>query len=178
MTVNTPLAFFNIASTVLECVRERIVDIAGLPEFGRVCVVPGDVAWDACDCGQLTITNPLQFNSVSFPTPSPGNTETFCGAPYTVSTFELTALRCSPSPDRNGHPPSCAALSNAAQLLYQDKYYMRVAAQCCLAELRNNNNNILEDYNISQTQEIGPRGGCVGATMSFNVSLISRCPCE
>jgi hypothetical protein len=176
MAVNTPLAFFNIATTVLECVRSRIEDVAGLPEFGRVCVVPGDVAWDECTCGQLTINNPTQFSSVSFPTPSIGANETQCGAPYTVSTFEVTALRCAPGPDRNGHPPTCTALQNAAQLLYQDKFYMRTAVQCCLAELRNT--DLVEDYALGQTVETGPRGGCVGATLSFNVSLISNCPCE
>lgn len=176
MSVNTPLAFFNIATTVLECVRSRIEDVAGLPKFGRACVIPGEVAWDACDCGQLTITNPTQFSSVSFPIPSVGNTDTNCGAPYTVSTFEVTALRCAPTMDRNGHPPTCTQLQNAAQLLYQDKFYMRAAVQCCLAELKNSNS--LEDYAISSTTEVGPRGGCVGATLSFNVSLIANCPCE
>lgn len=175
MGINTPLAFFDIATTVLECVHSRIVN-AGLPDFGRVCVVPGEVAWDDCSCGQLTITNPSQFSSVTFPLPSEGMNETQCGAPYTVSTFEVTALRCAPNPDRNGHSPQCITLQNAAKILYQDKYYMRTAVQCCLAELRNSND--IEDYNMSNTVETGPRGGCVGAVLSFNVSLISNCPCE
>lgn len=175
MGVNTPLAFYNIASTVLECIRSRI-EAAGLPDFQRVCVIPGEVAWDDCSCGQLTITNPSQYGSVSFPFPTDGTRDTQCGAPYQVSTFEVTALRCAPNPDRNGHPPKCSTLDAAAKLLYQDKYYMRIAAQCCLSQMRDE--NFIEDFTFLTMNEVGPRGGCVGATMTFSVSLISNCPCE
>lgn len=174
--VNGPLTLFNLAGDVLECVRERIVDIAGLPSFDRVCVVPGEIAWDACDCGQLTINNPSQFSSNNFPAPIPGGDQTQCGAPVIASTFTITALRCSPSPDKNGHPPTCAALSNAAELLYQDKYYMRAAVICCLANLQRT--HVLEMYTVGSITEVGPRGGCVGAELSFTVGLINDCPCE
>lgn len=173
---NGPLSFFTIATTVLECVRERIEDVANLPGFDRVCVVPGEVAWDACDCGQLTINNPSQFSSNSFPSPILGGDQTQCGAPLIASTFTVTALRCAPSSSKNGHPPTCAALSDAAELLYQDKYYMRAAIICCLAELQRT--HVLEQYTVGTVTEVGPRGGCVGAEMSFTVGLINDCPCE
>lgn len=174
--VNTVDSMFTIATTILECVNDRIVVTGGLPEFERVCVVPGEIAWDACDCGQLTINNPSQFSSNIFPTPIPGGDQTQCGAPVIASTFNITALRCSPSSDRSGHPPTCSQLQNAAELLYKDKYYMRAAAICCLAELQRT--HVIEMYTVGTVIETGPRGGCVGAEMPFTVGLINNCPCE
>lgn len=174
--VNTPDTFFDIATTILECVRARIVDEAGSPDFDRVCVVPGEVAWDACDCGQLTINNPTQFSSNVFPSPITGGDQTQCGAPLIASTFTITALRCSPSNDRNGHPPKCSALANAAKQLYSDKFYMRAATLCCLASLQMT--NVLEQYTVGNIIEVGPRGGCVGAELSFTVGVINGCLCE
>lgn len=173
---NSPLAFYNIAVDLLECIRARIEDVAGLPAFGRVCVVPGEVAWDACDCGQLTINNPSQFSSNNFPAPIIGGDQTQCGAPLIASTFNVTALRCAPGPDRNGKPPSCTALQNAAQLLYQDKYYMRTALLCCLGEMQRT--HVIEQFTVGTVTETGPRGACVGAEMLFTVGLINDCPCE
>lgn len=173
---NTPDTMFTIATSILECVNERITVIGGLPEFERVCVVPGELAWDACDCGQLTIQNPTQFSSNIFPSPIPGGDQTQCGAPVLASTFTVTALRCSPGPDRSGHPPTCSQLQNAAELLYKDKYYMRAAVICCLSEMQQA--NVLEMYTVGAVNEVGPRGGCVGAEMSFTIGVIAGCACE
>lgn len=174
--VNTPDTFFNITTTILECVNDRIVNVGDLPAFERVCVVAGELAWDACDCGQLTIQNTTQFSSNIFPTPIPGGDQTNCGAPLIASTFTVTALRCAPGPDRNGKPPTCSQLQEAAELLYKDKYYMRTAIICCLAELKEL--GTIEMYTVGSIEEIGPRGNCVGAEMPFTVGVINGCPCE
>lgn len=171
-----PTTMFDIATTILDCVNDRITVVGGLPEFGRACVIPGELAWDGCDCGVLAINNTTQFSTNIFPTPIPGGDQAQCGAPLYASTFTITVLRCAPGLDRSGHPPRCSALQDTAELMYKDKFYARAAVICCLGELYKT--HVIEQFSTGNITEVGPRGGCVGFEFPFTVGVVNGCSCE
>lgn len=172
----TDTTFFDIADTIKDCIQDRIEVFAGLPELKRACVIPGDHVDDECTCGILTVRNPTQFGSITFPSPANDTpNEGVCGLPYVAGTFIASVLRCAPGNDKNGKPPKCEALSDAALLQQRDKFHMRNAVMCCLAEMKRT--HIIELYTTGLITEIGPRGGCVGSEMNFSIGLINACPC-
>jgi hypothetical protein len=148
---------------------------AGVPAGMRVCIVPGEVAWDDCceEGGQLTVTVTRVYPSRTFP-----NDDDFiapCGAPYMAVNLSITVMRCAPTQDENGVSPSCEALDEAAKTHHADMRAVWKAVQCYLYLIRQQP----YDYEVlmgEQTPE-GPLGGCVGSTMKMTVGINNDCGC-
>lgn len=150
--------------------------VQGQPPVERYCpVVPGDIAWDACDCGQLAQTITSTYPSNSFPTNASDQRRTPCGPNLTVATVNLSLTRCVPSPDSNGRPPTCAQLLAAAVTLEVDRWVVRKAVACYLRTLRETQPPIIADFSVGTVISVGPQGGCVGVQLAYSFALGSLC---
>lgn len=165
---------FQVVTGIGECIVEALeATPAGAPD--RVCIpVPGAVAWDDCQCGQLTITTTRNFSARQFPSEAfDAFGEGGCGTPYIGVDLVATIMRCVPGPDDYGNSPTCAALSDATKTMYDDAWAVWQAVKCCLRDL-------VESYDIAdfiiQGQDYeGPEGGCAGSSLRFSLGYTSVC---
>jgi hypothetical protein len=146
----------------------------GTPE--RVCLlVPGDIAADGCDCGQLALTIQRRYGSYTFPAEATTDEAAAeCPPPVLVGVVTLTLFRCVPSPDDQGNPPSCDALQDAAVGQDVDIATIRRTLACHLANLATQE-QILH-YTVGATVSNGPSGGCGGSDTTITIG-IPNCGC-
>ena len=157
-----PLALFNTADALLDCVAGELEQTtAGAPDWQSV-VAGQTIPDEACHCGQLSVHVPQMWPSDQFPEPVARPRGVKCDAAYTVVEYVVTVLRCAPQPDDQGRPPLAAELTAAAQLDFSDRYAMRKGATCCFA-------NRL--WVMSQHIAIGEMGACAGSELHCLVAL-------
>lgn len=151
----------DILALVLAYVEE-----CGLPEYCRVGLVGGEAAWDdCCDCGngsgQLWVRLIGWEPDPNFVQPGP----TGCDQP-TLLTIGVGSLRCIPTLDEHGNPPSAAEEAFAAARLHEDAQAIRNAIMCGLEE------RFWQGWTT-----LGYQGGCGGGEHAFQVPF-SGCDCE
>lgn len=161
----------DTAAALLLCVGEALSEVdAGAP--ARSCVVPGtQVAWDQCDCGgQLTVHVPQDYPSDTFPNINrralPG-----CAPQLQVVEYVVTILRCAPSPDQRGKPPSCEELEAAFYRDMADRDAVRKGVACCLDAKR-------FPFLLQEHNAVGSDGGCVGSQLRVFVRHTACVACE
>ncbi|MET7720693.1 hypothetical protein [Streptomyces mirabilis] len=187
----------DVAEAVLGCVCAALQDAAGQVDGQpgcpcRSCVVPGVSAWDSCDdpCnmspeggagGQLTVNVSRLYSSTEFPTvdralpPTQARGRTMCAAPpATAVELVVALLRCAPSFDEGGCPPSCEALGEAARILHTDMVVVRNAVECCLPTTGEQRRGRV--VFVGESRTVGPQGNCVGLEQRVTVQL-SGCGC-
>lgn len=135
---------------------------------GREVVTQGDVAWDACDCGQLAVSITRISRSNAFPNDVRPTAQCYGGA--RVADMSLSIVRCVPGPDINGNPPGPASLIIAAQRGQADEFIIRNYVTCYLASLVDA--GIIMDFSVGDTTMIGPSGGCGGSQLEIRVAWI------
>lgn len=164
---------FMIVTGVGECVREELEDTeGGVPN--RFCLlVPGDIAWDECQCGQFAQTITTDTPSNAFPAPATDQRATACGPNLLVVTVVASLTRCVPTIGRDNKPPSCGALLEAARILEDDRQALRTAVTCCLRELRQARRVI--DFAVGATTAVGPQGMCAGVEMTYQFAVPNVC---
>jgi len=169
----TPLGHYVNVTGIAECITERLAaTTGGLPD--RVCIYPGDVAWDECECGLLALTTSRIFGSETFPNEGlAGVSISQCGLPYLVANVDITMLRCVPSVQAGKRAPSCAALGDATQIMYEDAFAVWQGTLCCLLEMRKL--GMVAEYNLAAQTFVGPQGQCAGSTMSIQLGYIGPC---
>lgn len=132
--------------------------------------VPGDIAWDDCNCdGLLAVTTPRVFLSEEFPEEASAPVGAQCQAPYEVGEFTVSVLRCVPQPEGQKLSPAAAALDAAAGLLLKDVAETMDAVSAALCALKDADS--ISDYLISPAESAGPEGTCAGFTLRVRVSL-------
>ncbi|MTE20273.1 hypothetical protein F0L17_14375 [Streptomyces sp. TRM43335] len=187
----TPLAIHDLAEAVLGCVCEaldrtamEVDDYPGCPTC-RVCVVPGQPAWDGCEdpCsgdevgGQLSVHVARIYPSTSFPVEDQQVRDLRECVPPPVTAVELvvTLLRCAPYPSEEGCPPSCEEQAAAARTLHIDAATVFNALLCCLPYTGGGRRG--RRFVLGQQRTIGPEGGCVGIEQRVTVALPGCAPC-
>lgn len=164
------LIFFDIASILVSGIHAALAGtIAGQPD--RACVVPGAIAWDQCDCGQLAISSSRWFFSENFPIETgPGTQTTPCMMPYLVGEFVIQLIRCMPSPLGRDLFVECSRLSAAARILIEDAFVVLDSTRTILCELRAD--DVIVDFTFGEQTSIGPEGGCGGTELRVLVGLL------
>lgn len=160
---------------VAECVVAALEDTpGGVPK--RVCpIVPGSIAWDACECGQLAQTITSVAPTRVFPTPSSELPDERCGSPMAVVSVTLSLTRCVASPDDRGNSPRCAALFENAVILEADRAAVRRAVRCCLADMYAASPPQIFAYAIGAANSVGPEGGCAGIELTYQFAIPNEC---
>lgn len=122
-------ALFAAKVGILEAVRFQLaLTDAGVP--GRVCVLPGlEIAWDDCECGQLSVHHKALWPSQKFPQPL--TEQSNCNAPWWVAEIVVTVLRCVPETDDES-PPPCDELQATAERFDADAEAMQRGVICAM----------------------------------------------
>jgi hypothetical protein len=182
------MAVHDMAQAVLACVcaalEETASEVDGQPGCPpcRSCVVPGTPAWDSCadPCsgeagGQLTVNVARLYPSSEFPTQS-NDVQGIrnCGPPATAVELVVTLLRCVPTADGNGCPPSCDEQAAAAQVVHVDAVTIMNALYCCLPSIGPARRG--PKFVVGAQRIIGPEGGCVGVEQRVTIAL-PGCSC-
>jgi hypothetical protein len=177
MEAYVTLSPYDVAARIVACAYDAVDHGAGLT-IARLGVVPGEIAWDDCACGQLVISEDRRYPSRAFPLEEIDYAAN-CGEPWLVVVFTLSMTRCVPGPDQNGNPPSVAALQVAAAQLMTDKLKIRRAVMCCLNELYDAvyPADTIDAFHIGAQETIGPNGGCGGSEMQILIGYTQDCEC-
>lgn len=164
-------------SALLDCVYDG-VDHTGTLSIARKCLVPGDIAWDQCECGQLAMSENRRYGSRAFATEAP-DLDAECGEPVLTIDVTISLTRCVPGPNDNGDPPSCDALNTAALQLLKDKNDVRRTLMCCLTNAYNSHSTRppLLGFIIGAQETTGPSGLCAGSDTNFLVGFPNGCDC-
>lgn len=191
----TPLAIHDLAEDVLGCVCVALDQAAegddtrpGCPDC-RTCVVPGAVAWDSCEdpCGggsggQLSVSVARIYAATIDGFPAEARVvygvKNCTPAPITAVELVITLLRCAPTFDESGCPPSCEDLAAASRILHMDMVTVYNALLCCLPGTDTTRPRGRR-FVMGQQKPVGPEGGCVGLEQRVTVALPGcRCPEE
>lgn len=166
--------FYDVANVLIENVGVALADSAG-GQVERACVVPGEIAWDGCNCGLLaisvrnwTLTDDFPQSSAAFG--ANATRATPCNLPWLVGELHIQVVRCAPIPDGNALSVPCAALDEAARILISDAYVTLTETVSTLCELRESDQII--DYVLSNQETLGPAGDCVGTELTVQVGLV------
>lgn len=168
-----PLTTALTAAAIVTGVGMCIIDeLENTPESGgvtdrmRLCLlVPGAIAWDSCDCGQLALSIQRSYPSTTFPAESSDDTTRTC-APGTIAYEVLASItRCVPGPDSGGRPPTCDKLLAAALQLEGDAFALRRGIVCCLVGYKRD--QLILAWRTGSVNRVGPEGNCAGVEMSF-----------
>lgn len=179
-----PFAAFDIATNIKECVLEWLaITSKGEPE--RACVISGELAWDECECGQLTVAiqNDFEASSANVPrasTETPGRRA--CGPPLFTINFLVTMLRCAPT-GTDTAPPTCKELEDFAKMSTEDAWAVRAGVICCLDEAISrklpNGTKLYHDFVVGTQTRVGPQGACGGSQLPVAVVIHNGCyPCD
>lgn len=165
------MTVFNTSKDLLGCILTALED-AGLPIPCRVCVVPGEIAWDDCNAGQLVVSTVREFQSETFPLEAlERGVNSSCGLPYLVAELRFSLLRCAPIPQKMSITVPCESLEDTSLLLHKDAFWMRKALSCCLLDLKRT--YVILDYIVGSTDRVGPDGGCVGNEITVLLGLVN-----
>lgn len=179
-----PFALFDIATHIKECALAWLETTSnGAPD--RACVVAGEIAWDDCECGQLTVAMQNAYEASGTTTPrasteTPGRRE--CGAPLFVGTFVVTILRCAPT-GTDAAPPTCEELEAFARAATEDAWAVRAGVICCLSDAIRirlpNGTKLYVDFVTGTQTFVGPQGACGGSALPVTVTIHNGCyPCD
>lgn len=184
-TSRDPDGVYDIAERLLDCALAAVTDTpSGAP--GRACVVHGAVAWDDCECGQLTVAIAGISPSAQFPTlalaPGPsGPMQSRCGAPLLVIEYNVTMLRCMATTDDAGSAPPCDLLGSDAQIAARDAWAVRTGIVCCLQEMRTERDErgatYISEWTTGVQSMVGPAGRCGGSNLQVFVGIQNGCNC-
>ena len=161
--ISGELKWYTVASRLETAVYEALTDT---PD--RHGVVPGAIAWDACDCGMLAVSVAQVYPSETFPDPQAAPFGA-CQAPWEVAELVVQIIRCAPNPEGQSLHPSTAALDTSAQQVARDAYETLRAVSLELCDM--NEQRDITDYLIRPQVAQGPQGGCVGTELRALVSL-------
>ncbi len=177
MTASTPQPdyMFDMAQRLLLCCSAQLAATpAGAP--ARAAVIPGEeVAWDDCECGQLTVHVLRAFPTDHFPIPKTDPPFTQCGAALTLAEFVVTILRCVPVQDDNGRPPKPEALSTAAQQDFADRWAVQRGVICCFDQF---DPSARPMRLLGEQLAVGTDGQCAGSEQHVFVGFNNCQPCE
>lgn len=160
-----PEAFYDISHLILAAID---AELATTP-YGtvpRVCVVPGELAWDECECGMLAASPQRFFLSDEFPQDALGRglvRSGPCDLPFLIAEISITIARCAPQPPDGQLAPSCAALDLAAKTLLSDAFVVMIKTTEVLCELMASNEIV--EYVLGEQVTRGPEGMCVGTEL-------------
>lgn len=162
-----------ISIDVADSVLAYLVDF-GCGDLDRFCrLVPGDIAWDQCDCGLFAQTITSTYPSNTFPTSAADTPYDACGPLLIVYAVTAELVRCAPTVDDEGTAPTCTELETAARTLECDRQALRLGVVCALTDLRDTDRII--EFTVGDAATSGPQGGCVGVSLAYRIAVSNVC---
>lgn len=157
--------WYQLAAVLMAVVRDGLTT-----SVDSACVVPGTIAWDACDCGSVYVSVGHLYLSDEFPmqlttAPTPN-----CGAAWEVVEIIIQVMRCVPVPSGGNITTTCAAETAAAYLIRVDAAETLHNVSTALCQMRNETYQIADFIVDNQTVQ-GPQGGCGGTELRVRIGL-------
>lgn len=163
--ISGPLKWYTVASRLEQAVYAELTVTPA-----RHGVVPGAIAWDACDCGLLAVSVGQIYPTETFPNPVQARVSNACDAPWEAAEIIMQVVRCTPThDDTSGNPPTVAALDASAREILQDAYEMMRAVSTTLCTM--NRDREISDFVMRALTPQGPSGACGGNELRAVVSL-------
>jgi hypothetical protein len=163
---------FTLAlEAILASVHGKLsVTPTGWPSNARRYIVPGQLAWDSCECGLLAI----EWQNVSYTGAFPNPRQALADGcrPYLALQLLVTVLRCAPNPGPHGEPPSPEDINAAAIINLDDMEAVLSGTSQAVSALENS--NIILQYALAGVNPAGPNGGCVGVTQQIFLGFANR----
>lgn len=160
--IRGPQALYDIATLTLTRLEQ---DLDG-DRPDRVCVYPGEIVWDECECGMLAAGVDMTFTSDTFPAQSQASA---CGGASYVGSITFGVVRCAPQPPEDGIAPSPEALNAAAALAVSDQWHLITTVDCVLAELKDAYS--IMDALVGRAVSV-TRGDCLGSSLTVQVQFM------
>jgi hypothetical protein len=178
VTIDLTASPAAVVTGIGQCVVDALEQTpAGAPTRQCLLLPTFTIPWDNCDCGgQIAQAITQVYNAESFPQPFTGNWKRR-GPHRLIVQVTLQVVRCVPSMDDQGSPPSCASSLAAAITLENDRTAVRQALACCLSDLAAALPPTLLEYNIGPSVTVGELGGCAGIETVYLLSFRS-CLCH
>lgn len=161
--ISGELKWYTVATRLRDAVYDELTT-----KPSRSGVVPGQIAWDECDCGLLAVSVARIFLTETFPDELSRRIGNACDAPYEVAEVVIQVVRCAPNPD-DIEPPTTAALDASAREVLRDAYEMLKGTSVLLCEM--NRDREIADFMVRPLTAQGPSGGCVGNELRAYVAL-------
>lgn len=152
---------------------ENTPESGGVPPNMRICLlVPGNIAWDGCDCGQFAQTIQADYPTLVFPADASEQVSGVGGCNARPLVYQVLAsiTRCIPGMSTGGKPPTCAALNVAALAMEGDAFALRRGVECCLSALQDS--YVIAKFVVGRVNRVGPEGNCAGVELSYKFELI------
>lgn len=163
--ISGELKWYEVASRLEQAIY---AELSVTP--ARNGVVPGAIAWDACDCGLLAVSVGQIYPTEQFPNPAQVRVGGTCDAPWEAAEIIMQVVRCTPTHDDNtGNPPTTAALDASAREILTDAHQMMRAVSITLCQM--NKDREISDYLMRALVPQGPSGACGGNELRAVVSL-------
>lgn len=162
--ISGPLKWYTLASRLEQAIY---AELTVTPD--RHGVVPGAIAWDACDCGLLAVSVGMIYPTEQFPNPVTARVGNGCDAPWEAAEIIMQVVRCTPTHDDSGDPPTVAALDTSAREILLDAYELMRAVSVALCEM--NDAREISDFVMRPLTPQGPSGACGGNELRAVVSL-------
>lgn len=169
---------FAMAQQLLECAAQQLAATpAGTPP--RVLVATGsEIAWDDCECGQLSVHMLRAYPSDDFPIIKQVAPFTVCEATWTVVEYVVTILRCVPASQDDGTPPPAAAVTAAAEQDHLDRWAVRRGVVCCFKAMDEADPRRAKAPRLLQEQlAVGEDGMCAGSELHLFVGFLNCVDC-
>ncbi|WP_119580442.1 hypothetical protein [Streptomyces europaeiscabiei] len=162
--ITGPLKWYTVAETLRVAVHD---ELTSKPD--RSGVVPGQIAWDECDCGLLAVSVARIFLTETFPDELSRRVGNGCDAPWEVAEVVIQVIRCVPGADGQALAPTVAELDASAQEVLRDAYEMLEAVSVKLCQM--NAAREISDFMLRPLTAQGPTGVCGGNELRAYVSL-------
>jgi hypothetical protein len=163
---------FTLAlQAILTSVRTQLlVTPTGWPTTAREYIVPGQLAWDECECGLLAI----EWLSAPYTSAFPNVRQALADGckPMLALQVQVTVLRCAPSPGIHGEAPSPSDLMSAAITNLDDLEAVLTGTSQAVKTLEES--NAILQYALSAPNPQGPEGGCVGVQQQLFLGYANR----
>lgn len=149
-----------VAEVFLSRVREALAACPTSEALVASYVVAGELAWDDC-CGVLVAAPLRTFRTQSFPTPASDHTN--CDTTLLAVEVVVILLRCAPSIDTLGRPPTPEEMDESFTATLGDA---AVVYNAVTGELPKG----WERANVEQTF-VGADGGCIAVDTRLTIGL-------
>lgn len=160
---------FDLCGEFLDaCVEALATTMGGAP--GLQFVSPGPPAWDCCDAIIVYAGGPLVAEtSPGSPVLAPGHRVQAYGV-VNLITMTATALRCVPTLDDDGNPPTAAAMTLAAAVTNADCWAI---TNYCRSKQRAGLLFAPKEREVfwRPAVAVGQQGGCGGWALTVDVQL-------
>lgn len=170
------------ATALLDCACDALEQWTTGRCPDRACVYNGtvNVPMDDCCEGQLWVawgrTIPTDWKAQSFgsfPTRAPRTSSVSAACLSLIAfDFEIGIVRCAPTIDDEGNPPSCQEIERSAMQQHEDAWALLRGVLCCLRDFDS------QGYYVSweQQEPIEDEGACVGSVLRVSIGH-EICPC-